>query len=1494
MSTNSFFDALSQQSNTTREFMDSFYTANKNNNDQAAVDAVIDYAVDSIDNVKDIAEAIDGPLSPAQKAALKRSGVAGKAFAFGVDMYNSYNNGDSESEFMKKAISGLAGIAGGDSLEAAVVNAWDQFDIGGALGLSEDRSFKSDAEYLGTVDGDDVQQMLTPAIIATIDGINDLSKKANQFKDWKKSDWDRWKKAHGFDRNGEYYNYDPLVLDLDGDGVEVSDYMSNETVYFDSDNSGIKKATSWLNPDDGFLVLDRNGDGLINNGGELFGDHTQLNDVSFAENGFQALRELDSDFNGIINKNDKKFNELKVWQDKNSDGINQANELFSLDELNIASIDLNFKPINHDLSGDSIEADTSHYSTATGQNRTISDINFSYDPYFRQFTDKVTLNEEQQKQVNCKGSGNVRDLREAAALSPKLNELLNAYKVASTKEAQLQLLPELVAEWAKTSSSYSENIDVLPAYLKTQDSGTKIIGTYSPKDLSGTGGVKNIKENLLDEIAILDAFSGMGGNIYYVNEDDIGNITNNVNTNYQRILENTYKSLLAETRLSCYYTTITFNSDFTLNFNALITLANENFSKDPLNTFIDIGELLSFEEKNTDTSPLFDLFDSYYHFAIDNNHLASWTEAIGSDILISLGYINTKDATGNDDYIYGTNRNDTINTFAGSDILNGKEGNDTLSGGDGNDIYLFQAGHGHDIISERSTTDINRLVFEGARSNQLIMKKEGNNMVLQTFGTNDSVTLTNFFYNNEYTHFELSFDDRTVTRDELLASGTMIDGTDSGEYLYGTKNNDVINAAGGNDILYGYEGNDTLNGGTGNDTLYGGTGNDILDGGTGKDTLNGEAGNDTYRFSAGHGQDTLTDRYADTANTLVFTGATSDALTLERSGNNLILRAYGSNDAVTLQDYFSSADYQAFSLVFDDRTLSAAELADLGVTDNGTDNGEYLYGTKNNDVINAAGGNDILYGYEGNDTLNGGTGNDTLYGGTGNDTLDGGDGDDRLEGDIGEDTLIGGAGNDTLNGGDWTDTYVFRTGHGNDTVTDKASSAINKLVFEGAQSDQLQMKKEGNNLIIQAYGTDDAVTVRDFFYSKDYTRFELHFDDRTITMEELLASGFPVYGTDRNETLNGWNNNDSLYGYAGNDTLYGREGNDTLDGGDGDDRLEGDIGEDSLIGGAGNDTLNGGDWTDTYIFRTGHGNDTVTDKASSAINKLVFEGARSDQLQMKKEGNNLIIQAYGTDDAVTVRDFFYSKDYTRFELHFDDRTITMDELVASGFPVYGTDRNDSLSGWNNNDTLYGYAGNDSLYGNAGNDTLNGGAGDDRLIGGDGSDVYEFYDGHGKDTLNDGASVSINKLVFNGASSNYVSMEKAGNNLVIHAYRSEDSITIEDYFYSESKRRLELHFEDQTVTMEELPAFVTDTLAKNDALNAQQSESVVNSDVTTLKAIMESTSISTASTESYSDSTAQVHLLINAMASFGENDEGVGMTGNALPVEYSYHSLTLPQ
>ena len=70
--------------------------------------------------------------------------------------------------------------------------------------------------------------------------------------------------------------YDPLTLDLDGDGIETLASNGHKGALFDHDKDGIRTATGWVGKDDGFLVYDRNGDGVVNNGGELFGDNTPL------------------------------------------------------------------------------------------------------------------------------------------------------------------------------------------------------------------------------------------------------------------------------------------------------------------------------------------------------------------------------------------------------------------------------------------------------------------------------------------------------------------------------------------------------------------------------------------------------------------------------------------------------------------------------------------------------------------------------------------------------------------------------------------------------------------------------------------------------------------------------------------------------------------------------------------------------------------------------------------------------------------------------------------------------------------------------------------------------------------------------------------------------------------------------------------------------------------------------------------------------------------
>jgi hypothetical protein len=124
----------------------------------------------------------------------------------------------------------------------------------------------------------------------------------------------------------------PLVLDLGGDGITL--LSQDYGVMFDMTNDGILDNTSWIGSTDGFLVLDRNSDGVINNQSEMFGDSAVYDD------GFANLAQHDTDGDGKITAADAVFTDLKVWTDINGDGLSQSNELFSLGDMDIASINL--------------------------------------------------------------------------------------------------------------------------------------------------------------------------------------------------------------------------------------------------------------------------------------------------------------------------------------------------------------------------------------------------------------------------------------------------------------------------------------------------------------------------------------------------------------------------------------------------------------------------------------------------------------------------------------------------------------------------------------------------------------------------------------------------------------------------------------------------------------------------------------------------------------------------------------------------------------------------------------------------------------------------------------------------------------------------------------------------------------------------------------------------------------------------------------------------
>jgi hypothetical protein len=132
---------------------------------------------------------------------------------------------------------------------------------------------------------------------------------------------------------------DPLILDLDGNGVKTS--TVDDGVAFDAFADGSMVQVAWTDGVDGFLVLDRNGDGIISDGSELFGDYTPLHDGTLAKDGFEALRDLDTNSDGLFDAKDDLFDVVQVWVDANRDGVSDAAELFGLSELGIKSIYLN-------------------------------------------------------------------------------------------------------------------------------------------------------------------------------------------------------------------------------------------------------------------------------------------------------------------------------------------------------------------------------------------------------------------------------------------------------------------------------------------------------------------------------------------------------------------------------------------------------------------------------------------------------------------------------------------------------------------------------------------------------------------------------------------------------------------------------------------------------------------------------------------------------------------------------------------------------------------------------------------------------------------------------------------------------------------------------------------------------------------------------------------------------------------------------------------------
>ncbi|WP_050462159.1 calcium-binding protein [Herbaspirillum autotrophicum] len=750
--------------------------------------------------------------------------------------------------------------------------------------------------------------------------------------------------------------YDPLVLDLDGNGLSTKG-LSSRPVLFDHDNDGIRTGTGWINPGAGLLVLDRNGNGTIDNGSELFGDHTPLAGGGYAADGFHALAQQDSNRDGMVDMHDSNWHQLQVWRDLNQDGISQDNELFTLAQAGIASLTVTGRPHLDTLFNGNQIADKGHYTNIDGSSGDMADINFAASNFFRQFADTIAVAPPAAQLPDAAGSGKVRDLRQAAMQSAALFATLTQYAAAPDRHQQRELLDQLLTQWAATAgmSSLRERIgDRYHIIWQTDDQAASAAGPTSTASAEHTLAREK-------KLQILEAFYGRplfemrtgvavavaGITVAEGNDGQPGVITINWPARQQRLFDQTY-ALLQES----VYGTLLPQSRFRPLFDSVLARVHEDTVVMDFSAIERLFATVIAADRDRGLQELID----FYQFTTGSPAIRHWRADLMLARQLHLLTTSEKASLFTEFGISGNRRSQAINqiladarqrTFRGNknrnlicgnagenwlyggehhDLLDGNAGDDYLHGGAGDDIYLLRHGSGHDVVDNAPdprdgavlpADKLDTVIFDGVYTADIrSISFEFGDMILE-YGEHDSVTIADGFADplNEIDRFQ--FEDAVLNTSQLLNihaiqpcrlsdDHDILSLSRHGDTVYAGDGNDVIDGDDGDDLLHGEDGNDLLAGGGGNDILDGGDGDDLLIGGAGNDLLITGSGADVLAFNRGHGRDTVATSAHSLAAISLGEGIAFAELAFEKNLDHLLLHT-GDSEQIIFRDWYADA-----------------------------------------------------------------------------------------------------------------------------------------------------------------------------------------------------------------------------------------------------------------------------------------------------------------------------------------------------------------------------------------------------------------------------------------------------------------------------------------------------------------------------------------------------------------------------------------------------------